>query len=210
MHVSLRLTALSCACLAGALTLSACGKHDSGETTPASASTAPAAATTAASATTASAKPATSSTAAKPVAAATTAAPASTPASAGTSNHASATPAASQPISVASVTLGSAVTAEHKVSKAKTRFASNERTIYASVVTSGDSTAPYTLSAKWSYEDNGKPTTVNTTSVSIDSGAAVTAFKLSNPNAWPEGKYSVQISLDGKPAGSQDFEIRKG
>jgi hypothetical protein len=30
-----------------------------------------------------------------------------------------------------------------------------------------------------------------------------------NPDLWPEGKYKVEISLDGKPVAKQDFAIRK-
>jgi hypothetical protein len=30
-----------------------------------------------------------------------------------------------------------------------------------------------------------------------------------NPDLWPEGKYRVEISLDGKSVAKQDFEIGK-
>jgi hypothetical protein len=36
----------------------------------------------------------------------------------------------------------------------------------------------------------------------------VTEFHISKPDGWPAGKYSVVISIDGKPAGSQDFEVK--
>jgi hypothetical protein len=34
-------------------------------------------------------------------------------------------------------------------------------------------------------------------------------FDLSKPNnSWPVGKYRVEVTIDGKPAGSQKFEIQ--
>jgi hypothetical protein len=37
----------------------------------------------------------------------------------------------------------------------------------------------------------------------------VTTFKVQNPDLWPEGKYKVEISLDGKTVADQDFQIGK-
>jgi hypothetical protein len=212
MKLSARSAALYSASLAGLLMLSACGKNE-----PPADNNPPAASTTAAPASTAAAP---ASTAATPAKAATAAAPAaSAPAPAPAATTATATPApaiaptaaaatASGPLKVDSVTLGNAVTPDHKITKAKTSFASNEKAIYASVATDGGSTGS-TLNAKWSYLE-GKGQLVSNISQSIATdGPAVTTFKVQNPNAWPEGKYKVEISLDGKMVASQDFEVKK-
>ena len=208
MKLSARSTALYTACIAGVLMLSACGKNESAANPPAASSTAAAPAAT---------TPAPASTAAAPAKPASAPAPASTaqPAPTAAATAAAAAPTASAPVAAAdttfkvrSVTLGDAVSADHKVSKAKTSFASSTKTIYASVVTEGN-TDGATLDAKWSYLE-GKGQLVSNISQRVDAdGPTVTAFKVQNPNAWPEGKYKVEISLDGKSVANQDFEIKK-
>jgi hypothetical protein len=116
--------------------------------------------------------------------------------------------AAPVPLTVAKLTLGSAVNAEHQVIRASNSFAPGDKTIYASVATEG-STGGATLNAKWSYlEGQGQLVSSISQSIATD-GPAITTFKVQNPDLWPEGKYKVEISLDGKPVAKQDFAIRK-
>jgi hypothetical protein len=196
MTRSLRLTALYSATVAGLLLLGGCGKNEPAPAnTPAPASTAPVAATTA------------------PAPAGTTTLPPATAVPAGTTSVASAAsataPAAAPvPLTVAKLTLGSAVNAEHQVTRASESFAPNDKTIYASVATEG-STGGATLNAKWSYlEGPGQLVSSISQSIATD-GPAITTFKVQNPDLWPEGKYKVEISLDGKPVAKRDFAIRK-
>jgi hypothetical protein len=197
MTRSMRFTVLYSATVAGLLLLGGCGKNEPAPAgTPAPASTAPAAATTApAPAGTAAALPpagAAPAGTASVASAASVAAPAATPA----------------PLTVAKLTLGSAVNAEHQVTRASNSFATNDKTIYASVATEGSSGGA-TLNAKWSYlEGQGQLVSSISQSIATD-GPAVTTFKVQNPDLWPEGKYKVEISLDGKPVAKQDFAIRK-
>ncbi|MFC5741466.1 hypothetical protein [Dyella tabacisoli] len=203
MKLSARSAALYSATFAGLLMLSACGKNEPPANAPAAASTAP----TPAPASTAPVAPAPASTAAHPATASTAAAPAA--ANVAPAAPAPATPAAADTsFKIAGVVLGNAVNAEHKVSKAKNSFAPNEKTIYASVGTEG-STSSATLSAKWTYLDKSQLITNTSQSIATE-GAATTTFKVVNPNPWPEGKYKVEISLDGKSITTQNFEIKKG
>jgi hypothetical protein len=111
-------------------------------------------------------------------------------------------------LTVAKLTVGNAVNADHQVTRAGTSFAANDKTIYASVATEGRSTGA-TLNAKWSYlEGSGQLVSNVSQSIATD-GPAVTTFKVQNPDLWPEGKYKVEISLDGKAVTNQDFEIKK-
>ena len=190
MKLSFRSSALATATVAGLLVLTACGKKEEQPTAaPAPSATAPAA-------------PAAASTApAAPAAAATVAAPAAQPAAAPV--------AAADTLKVGSVTLGNAVGADKKVAKAKNAFAPNDKTIYASVATDGNS-AGATLNAKWTFQDGETTTTVSDISQSISTeGPAVTTFKIQNPNEWPEGKYKVTISLNGQAVGNEAFEVKK-
>lgn len=193
MTQSLRSTALLCASLAGLL-LSGCGKDK-----PATPASTPAPASTAAIAPTPA--PAGASTAAMAPAAASSAAAAASVATA---------PAAAPvaPLEVAKLTLGSDVNAQHQVTRASSSFATSNKTIYASVATEGSSEGA-TLNAKWSYlEGQGQLVSNISQSIATD-GPAITTFKVQNPDLWPEGKYRVEISLDGKPVAKQDFDIKK-
>ena len=191
-----RTTALCSAILASLLLLSACGKNE-----PAPPATAPGAAST-------SAAPGTPSTAMPPPAS-TVAAPATSGTSASIAPAGSApAPAAAPPLTIAKVTIGDAVNAEHQVTRASSRFAPNDKSIYASVATEGSSEGA-TLNAKWSYlEGTGQLVSSISQSIATD-GPAVTTFKVQNPDLWPEGKYKVEISLDGKTVAKQDFEVGK-
>ena len=200
MSFSPRSAVLFSATFASMLLLSACGKSEAPAPAPAAASTAapapaPAPTTTAPAAASTAVKPAASSTAAvAPAAAATVAA---TPAA-----------AAATPLSFSKLTLGNAVNNDHQVTKAGTSFAATDKTIYASVATDGSSNGTK-LNAKWSYlEGQGVVVSNITQSIATD-GPAITTFKVQNPDLWPEGKYKVEILLDGKSVASQDFDIAK-
>ncbi len=203
MSLSPRSAVLFSATFASMLLLSACGKSEAPAPAPAAASTAaPAPAATAPAAASTAVKPATtpatSSTAASAPANAATvaAAPATTPATAST------------PLSFSKLTLGDAVNSERQVTKASTSFAVTDKTIYASVATEGSSNGAK-LNAKWSYlEGQGIVVSNITQSIATD-GPAITTFKVQNPDLWPEGKYKVEISLDGKTVADQDFQISK-
>ncbi|QAU24800.1 hypothetical protein EO087_13045 [Dyella sp. M7H15-1] len=201
MKLSARSAALYSITFAGLLALSACGKNEQQPANkPAAPSTAPA--------------PSAPSTTAHPAAAGTAAAPASTttaPAHAGTATPA---PAAATPVAtdngfqVSGITLGDAVNPDHKVKKEVTTFSPNQKTIYVSVDTRG-STPGATLNAKWSYLEGNSQLVTNTSQSIIADGPATTTFRVQNPNLWPEGKYKVDISLNGKQVQSKTFEVKK-
>ena len=152
------------------------------------------------------------------------AAPGTAPAPAHTGKPAHAAPAATAPVPatsttkapatnddsfrVATLTLGSAIDAGYAVTAPATRFADDTPVIYASVATTGH-TAGSTLGARWRYLE-GQGVLVNELRQTVAAnGPAVTTFKVQNPNRWPAGRYSVEISLNGKPVASRDFEIGK-
>lgn len=184
------------AALIGLLLLSACGKHEPAAwhaTAPAETAAAKASAPAPPKAATASSSATTGASAA--VAAST----ASSPAVTGSANA---------PLSVGKLTLGNAVDAAHEVTHASNSFAFNDKIIYASVATTGRSDGA-TLNAKWSYlEGNGQLISSISQALATD-GPAVTTFMVQNPDLWPEGHYKIEISLDGKPVTTQNFEISK-
>jgi len=198
MTASLRTHVLCGTALASALLLVACGKHgpENPNRTPAPTSTTP---TAAVASTVARSPVASASTLSKPTT--------STPVATMTPLSAPA-PAASAPLGVAKVTLGNKVGTNFEVTGASNSFPDDSKIIYASVDTHGSSSSAM-LNAKWSYLE-GKGQLVSNVSQSIATdGPAVTTFKVENPNLWPDGRYQVEISLDGKPVSTQAFLIHK-
>ena len=107
-------------------------------------------------------------------------------------------------VTVSGIELGSAIGGDQRVTAPKSEFAPND-TIYAVVATSG-SASNVALSAKWTYQDGQ---TVNESSQSIaPNGPAATAFQISKPDGFPPGKYKVEISKDGSPAGTREFTVK--
>ena len=106
-----------------------------------------------------------------------------------------------------SVELGNGVNASGNAlsGAAATTFGAKD-TIYALVATSSGSALPSTIVARWTF---GGSTLVNESNRQVAAaGNSVTEFHISKPDGWPAGKYSVAVSIDGKPAGSKDFEVK--
>ncbi|MGL6291526.1 MAG: hypothetical protein ACRC2H_12610 [Silanimonas sp.] len=110
--------------------------------------------------------------------------------------------------SVTGLTLGNAVGADMAIAAPATTFAPTD-TIHAAVATSTSdpmATVNGTLAAKWTFEDGQ---TVNEESRDVVlTGNGTTVFQISKPDGWPVGKYKVEISMDGTPVQSADFEVK--
>lgn len=111
---------------------------------------------------------------------------------------------ANAPVSVTAIDLGKSVGGDKHVQDKVNVFAPND-TIYVSVLTAGSSSSA-TLKARWTYQDGQ---VVNESEQSIaPTGDAATEFHISKPDGWPAGKYKVEVSLNGTPAQSKDFEVK--
>lgn len=114
-------------------------------------------------------------------------------------------PAAPAPLTVGAISTGNAIGADKRVSAPSTTFTSTD-TLYVSIETTGVASAPQTLAARWTYEDGQ---VVKEDSQSIQPGGPAThEFNVSKPDGWPTGKYKVEITLDGKPAGARELEVK--
>jgi hypothetical protein len=106
---------------------------------------------------------------------------------------------------VLGVELGGAIGPDKRVTDPRSTFGVND-TIYVSIATEGASSGA-TLAARWTYGDEHQ--LVNEMSETIaPSGPAATEFHISKPSPWPVGKYRVEVSLNGDPAGTREFEVR--
>ncbi len=114
-------------------------------------------------------------------------------------------PAAPEAFAVSEVTLGKAIGADKRVASPITTFGPKD-TIYASVATTGSAPSK-TLTAKWTFQDG--QTVKQGTETIAPTGPAVTEFHIDKKNGWPVGKYKVEIAVDGTPATTKEFEVKK-
>ena len=116
---------------------------------------------------------------------------------------AAATTPATSPVAVADIDVGKAV-ANARVTDKTDNFKPAD-TVYTAVHTTGSASAT-TLMARWTFEDGQ---VVQESSQSIaPNGDAYTEFHISKPGGLPKGKYKVEVFLDGKSAGTKDFEVK--
>jgi len=104
---------------------------------------------------------------------------------------------------VTRVDVGNAIGADKKVTAPSVSFKPSD-TIYASISSEGAS-ANVSLSARWTFEDGQL---VNEATQTIaPAGPAVTEFHISKADGWPAGKYKLEVSANGKPAGAAQFTV---
>lgn len=114
------------------------------------------------------------------------------------------TPPPPPPAPTAKVELGSASGPDGRVLAARTTFGTKD-SIIASVYTE-NTTANSTLTAKWTFQTGQ---TVDSTAQAVAGAPATTKFFIVKKSGWPVGKYKVDISLNGSPIASQDFEVAR-
>ncbi|MEO8801910.1 MAG: hypothetical protein ABI304_06020 [Rudaea sp.] len=107
--------------------------------------------------------------------------------------------------SVVSVQLGTALDANGMVATQSSSFTPKD-TIYAVVSTSTSGSMTSTITAKWAFQDGQ---VVNSSQQNITTnGQAHTSFHISKPDGFPAGKYTLEISVDGKVANTASFEVK--
>jgi len=115
-----------------------------------------------------------------------------------------AAPAATE-FSVSGMEVGKQLGPDKRITNPTTTFGPRD-TIYVSVATEGAAPTK-TIVAKWSFQ-NGQVVKEATETIA-PTGPAATEFHIAKASPWPIGKYKVEISVDGSPAGSKEFEVKK-
>ena len=62
------------------------------------------------------------------------------------------------------------------------------------------------IAAKWMF--NGKLVSEDSQTISPTGGMTATEFHITKKTAWPKGKYTVDVSLNGVSAGTKDLEVK--
>ncbi|HSX64227.1 MAG TPA: hypothetical protein VLF15_05825 [Pseudoxanthomonas sp.] len=112
--------------------------------------------------------------------------------------------ASSAPVTATSVTVGNTAGADKTV--APTATFSPQDKIIVSVKTEGAATNT-AINAKLTFQDGqvagDQSATLNT------AGMETTNVEFSNSAPWPAGKYNVDVTIDGQPAGTtQQIEVK--
>ena len=115
-------------------------------------------------------------------------------------------PAAPAALRVTNVDLGKSLTADKAVANPTDDFMPRD-TVFVSVATEGSAPSA-TLVARFTYQDG--QLVDEATQTIAPTGMARTEFHVFKPSGWPEGKYKVEITLNGAMAGSKDFEVKRG
>jgi len=108
------------------------------------------------------------------------------------------------PLRVSDIQTGKAVGSDNKIGDQTTSFAVRD-TMYVSVITDG-AAKDAKLAAKWTF--NGKTVSEDSQTISPTGGTTATEFHISKKTAWPKGKYTVDVSLNGVSAGTKDLEVK--
>lgn len=104
---------------------------------------------------------------------------------------------------VTNIQLGRSVNNDNTIASHTTTFGPRD-TVYVSIATSGRGTG--TIGVRWLYAGRvvGEPKK----EVSYK-GAASTEFHLQNAGGFPPGDYSVEVLLNGQPAGTRSFRVER-
>lgn len=112
---------------------------------------------------------------------------------------------APMPVSTTSVTVGNTAAADKSVAAMST-FGTKDK-IIVSVKTDAATAANAAIDAKLTYQDGQVAGQQTATVVAEDAGTTNVTF--SNANAWPAGKYKVDVTVNGQPAGmTQEIEVK--
>ena len=107
-------------------------------------------------------------------------------------------------VSVSHIELGRNVDADKRVTEATKEFRPGE-TVYASVLTNG-AAQNAEMMVRWTYQD-GQIVDEAVQTIS-PTGTAATEFHITKPEGLAAGKYRVEVFVNGKSAGVEEFEVK--
>ena len=121
-------------------------------------------------------------------------------------------PASTQQAGAATVValeLGSAAGADMRITAPKSTFAPRDKIIVAVTTRTADAaaTVPVRVGAKWTHLDSNQVVHEDTREFQLK-GEQVHDFEITNPDAWPTGRYKVDVTVDGQAAQSREFSVR--
>lgn len=108
------------------------------------------------------------------------------------------------PFRIVGMELGKALAGDKKIAAPMATFGMRD-TIYIAISSEGTA-ASTTVQALWTFQDG--QLVAQDSQTLAPTGPAQTEFHIFKPTAWPRGKYSVEVSVDGAPAGKKEFDVK--
>ena len=109
------------------------------------------------------------------------------------------------PIRVSDIQVGKGVGSDKKIGYQTTSFGVRD-TMYVSVITDG-AAKDAKVTAKWTFNGT-KVVKESSQTISPTGGTTATEFHIDKASAWPKGKYTVEVMLNGASAGTKDLEVK--
>lgn len=106
------------------------------------------------------------------------------------------------PLKIDTIQVGRSLNPDNSVANHTTQFKADDTTIYLSVLT--PEAGAGTLAVRWTY--GGRVISEPSKEVSYN-GPAATEFHIVNSGGFPAGDYTVEVMLNGQPAGSRNFRV---
>ena len=109
------------------------------------------------------------------------------------------------PLKVSDIQVGKAIGSDKKIANQTTDFGVRD-TMYVAVITDG-AAKDAKLTAKWMYNGT-KVVKEDSQTISPTGGTNATEFHIDKKAAWPTGKYTVEVLLNGVSAGTKDLNVK--
>jgi len=109
------------------------------------------------------------------------------------------------PIRVSDIQVGKGVGTDMRVANQTTDFGVRD-TIYVAVITDG-AAKDAKIATKWTFNGT-QVVNQDTKTISPTGGTNATEFHITKKSAWPKGKYTVEVMLNGASAGTKDIEVK--
>jgi hypothetical protein len=107
------------------------------------------------------------------------------------------------PLKVDAIQLGRSLNVDQSIATLTTAFKPND-TIYVSVLTTARGAG--TIRVRWYL---GTQLLSDREKQASFQGAGATEFHMQSATGFPDGEYSVDVTVDGQPAGRRNFQISK-
>ena len=109
------------------------------------------------------------------------------------------------PIRVSDIQVGKSIGTDMKVANQSTDFGVRD-TMYVAVITDG-AAKDAKISTKWMFNGT-RVVNESSKTISPTGGTNATEFHIDKKTAWPKGKYTVEVMLNGVSAGTKDLEVK--
>jgi len=109
------------------------------------------------------------------------------------------------PIRVSDIQVGKSIGTDMKVANQTTDFGVRD-TMYVAVITDG-AAKDAKIATRWMFNGTKVVNESNKT-ISPTGGTNATEFHIDKKTAWPKGKYTVEVTLNGISAGTKDLEVK--